>query len=117
MAIRYFADPDGTRWSMWPVQPTTLTGSHLLAEQYRGGWLCFESAETGERYRLSLEEVPPAWESLSDDRLALVRRMAVLTRAPSVTSTPIAAQKAIIEEEARNRVSGPKAMVGDDEDD
>ncbi len=116
MAIRYFADPDGTRWSMWPVQPTTLTGSHLLAEQYRGGWLCFESAQTGERYRLSLDEVPPAWESFSDDRLALVRRMAVLTRSPSVTSTPIAAHKAIIEEEARNRVSGPKAMVGDDED-
>lgn len=113
MALRRFEDREGNLWRVWSVVPAA-NAAVTLDEEFRGGWLCFERVEGGGRCRLTLSEAPAAWESLSDERLDLVRRVAtpVLT-APSdpLTSETITGKRPI-ENAARDRPSGPKSVIG-----
>lgn len=60
---------------MWTVEPTALG---RVDGPLRDGWLCFQRAEGGERLRMPRGDAPPAWEELPDERLDLLRRVAVL---------------------------------------
>ena len=75
MALVVFTDSKGERWRVWNVDPGTLRQSSFLGEEFRTGWLCFESESTGERRRLA--DVPGSWESLAPDRLDLLCRAAI----------------------------------------
>jgi hypothetical protein len=77
MAIRSYTDRDGHEWSVWAVTPAP--GSVAYQERFRAGWVCFERVGGGARCRLPFSEVPAGWESLSDDRLDLLRRVAETT--------------------------------------
>lgn len=74
MALVVFTDSKGERWRVWNIDPGTLKHSSFLGEEFRTGWLCFESEISGERRRLS--DVPPDWETLPPDRLELLCRAA-----------------------------------------
>ena len=74
MAVRKFHDRAGQEWSVWRVQPTSSTAG--LQERFQAGWLCFERGDGGGRARLPLDEAPPAWEALPDERLELLCRIA-----------------------------------------
>ena len=74
MALVVFTDSKGERWRVWNIDPGTLKQSSFLGEEFRTGWLCFESERSGERRRLA--DVPPDWERLSPERLDLLCRAA-----------------------------------------
>ncbi len=74
MALRTFTDPDGNAWNAWHVRPGGPGVGY--AERYRDGWVCFERVGGGGRCRIPLDEMPPGWESLSEHRLDLLRRVA-----------------------------------------
>ena len=114
MAVRVFTDRDGHQWSVWRVQPTSSTAG--LQERFQGGWLCFERDDGGARARLPLDEAPPSWEALPDDRLELLSRVAEAASRPR-GSTPTGAHRAQEGDEnvARSRSSGPRHVVGPDE--
>ena len=114
MAVRVFTDRDGHQWSVWRVQPTSITAG--LQERFQGGWLCFEREDGGARARLPLDEAPPAWEQLPDDRLALLSRVAEVASRPRGT-TPAEAHRAQEGDEnvARDRPTGPRRAVAPDE--
>lgn len=73
-----FDDADGVRWRVWQVE-TPAARAHLMAENFRNGWLVFERADGTERRRLN--QVPEDWAHLSADHLA--RLCAVAVKAPS----------------------------------
>src|SRR3979490_2398586 len=73
MALRTYLDDNGNEWRVWPVTPST--GAGTLGASYQGGWLCFERTDGTDRRRLSLTQVPPAWEGLPDVRLDLPCRV------------------------------------------
>ena len=78
MALRTFLAADGTRWSVWRVEPGA-TGSQPRALM---PWLAFVDERGTECRRLF--EVPDNWEVLPPERLDLLRRMAepASSRAP-----------------------------------
>src|SRR5215218_9543147 len=105
MALRTFEDREGQQWRVWSVVPAT-NAALTLDEEFRAGWLCFEHLGGGGRCRLTMSEAPAAWESLPDDRLDLLRRVATPVPAPvdpgiSETTTG----KRPIENAARDRPS------------
>jgi hypothetical protein len=97
-------------WSVVPAANAAVT----LDEEFRGGWLCFERVDGGGRSRLTLTEAPAAWESLPDERLDLLRRVAMPV--PSAPTDPLASEtttgKRPIENAARDRRSGPMCVMG-----
>jgi len=113
MAVRVFIDRGGRSWSVWRVQPTSSTAG--LQERFQSGWLCFERADGGSRARLPLDEVPPAWEELPDERLELLCRVAEVASRPRGMTPPDAhrAQEGN-ENEARTRPSGARHVIGPD---
>jgi hypothetical protein len=113
MALRVFTDRDG-EWSVWNVQPTASTEG--LQERFRGGWLCFERADGTGRARLPMDEAPPGWESLPDERLALLRKVAEVASPPRNTPTGVQRIQERDEDASRTRTSGPKHVIGSDED-
>jgi hypothetical protein len=70
MALRTFVASDGRTWTAWLVQ----TGTVAAVPGTPTEWLAFQSEDGTERRRLL--EIPEGWDSLSDERLDLVRRMA-----------------------------------------
>ena len=75
MALREFDDEAGTRWIVWDTIPASTIG---LTEEYRRGWLTFDSGTD----RCRLAPIPPNWTELPNDRLVLllgVARTAVPT--------------------------------------
>lgn len=114
MAVRKFHDRAGQEWSVWRVQPTSSTAG--LQERFQSGWLCFERTDGEGRARLPLDEVPPAWEELPDERLELMCRVAELASRPRGVTPPeaVRAQQGS-ENSARSRVSGPRRVVSPDE--
>lgn len=54
------------------------SAAHLLASEYRSGWLVFESAD--ERRRLA--PIPPGWERLSEGSLVRLCQAAVARDGP-----------------------------------
>lgn len=82
MALRTFLASDGTTWTAWLVQSggvTTVPGAPTE-------WLAFQNEDGTERRRLL--EIPDGWETLPDDRLDLVRRMAEPVRGWASRHTP-----------------------------
>lgn len=78
--MRRFLGRNGENWCVWSVMPQA-SGVGVPAS-LRGGWLCFAPEHGAARFRLPMDDAPAAWESLPDDRLELLRRVAELTKAP-----------------------------------
>jgi hypothetical protein len=114
MALRTYTDRNGNEWRVWPVTPST--GAGTLGLSYQGGWLCFERIDGKDRRRLSLTQVPPAWEVLPEDALDQLCRAA---EPAGRRGGPGSEQKdpSALEGEQRGRTSGPKTTIGGDEDD
>lgn len=115
MALRVFTDREGVEWNVWHVRPTSTEGSSLHT-RFRNGWVCFQRADGTERYRMPIDEVPPGWEVLPDDRLDLLRRVAAQPAERDLPNTGQEAQHARVEDEKRDSVSGPREIAGHDED-
>jgi hypothetical protein len=114
MAVRVFTDREGHQWSVWRVQPTSSTAG--LQERFQGGWLCFERDDGGARSRLPLDEAPPAWEELPDERLELLSRVAeVASRPRGITPAESHRAQEGDEEAARRRTSGARRAIGPDD--
>ena len=116
MALRVFSTREGEEWRVWSVVPATIAAS-TLDEAFRGGWLCFEDIKSGERRRLSLTEVPAGWEALPDDRIDLLRRVATPVAAQPLDGSGEVTTRRPIEDAARYRKSGPKSVIGGDDED
>jgi hypothetical protein len=71
MPNRSFVDAQGVAWNVWSTVPS---GNAVLGSTYATGWLTFES-DAGLLRRLA--PIPEGWESVADDRLALLCRVAV----------------------------------------
>ncbi|HEU4722770.1 MAG TPA: hypothetical protein VFS59_15535 [Gemmatimonadaceae bacterium] len=103
MALRKFSDRSGCVWNVWNVRRPAFEAS--VQEHLREGWLCFQQPEGGERYRIPLADVPPAWEELPPERLDLLRRIALLSPATGpMRQVPSPERQS--EDAARDRVSG-----------
>jgi hypothetical protein len=115
MALRTYFDDHGNEWRVWPVTPST--GAGTLGASYQGGWLCFERTDGTDRRRLSLTQVPPAWEALPDVRLDLLCRAADPAGRRGGSSGPADGRDTgAMETEQRQRRSGPKSAIGGDEE-
>jgi hypothetical protein len=68
MALREFVDAEGRQWRVWETVPARGLG---LGE-FGKGWLTFDDGV--ERRRLA--PVPGNWPRLTDERLALLLRIA-----------------------------------------
>jgi hypothetical protein len=68
MALREFVDAEGRQWRVWATIPVRAVG---LGE-FGSGWLTFDDGT--ERRRLA--PVPEGWPSFTDERLALLVRIA-----------------------------------------
>jgi hypothetical protein len=75
MPLRTYTDREGLEWRVWTVTPVSA-GTAMLEASYREGWLCFERLDGTDRRRLTMAEVPAAWDTLPDERLDLLRRVA-----------------------------------------
>jgi hypothetical protein len=115
MALRVYLDGDGHEWRVWMVTPTG--GADVLGASFREGWLCFERTDGTDRRRLSMTEVPPAWDALSDARLDLLRRIADPATRRSAAVDGAALRDETLESRQRGRASGPKSMAGGDDAD
>jgi hypothetical protein len=78
MATRTFIDATGVEWLIWDVTPGQHTrrppkAVSTLPDELVEGWLCFESIAGKRRFY----PVPPEWETLRDDQLAILCRAAV----------------------------------------
>ena len=64
MPFREFRDENGDEWMVWITTPTERRG---VADDFRDGWLTFESGMARRR----LAPVPPHWETMSVEHLRL----------------------------------------------
>lgn len=64
-AVRRFSDRSGTHWRVFQVRRLVLEDRDYLGEEWRSGWLVFESSLEKRR----LAPVPADWSSLTDDAL------------------------------------------------
>ena len=72
MALREFVDAQGRKWRVWETIPARAVG---LGE-FGKGWLTFDDGT--ERRRLA--PVPEGWPRYTDERLALLLRIAQPSR-------------------------------------
>lgn len=114
MALRTFTDRDGEVWNVWNVVPNG--GMNGYQERYREGWVCFERVGGGGRCRLPSSEVPPGWESLPDDRLDLIRRVASASATTGSMQRVPDDARTQVEDAARSRKSGPREAIGLDDE-
>jgi hypothetical protein len=82
MPLRTFATPDGTTWSVWRIQASAP--SEVLGVPR--DWLLFQDESGEERRRLV--SFPPNWETLPDERLALLLKLAIPARGWGRPSPP-----------------------------
>jgi hypothetical protein len=82
MALRTFVAQDGSRWTVWLVQTSGLSGVTGTPSE----WLAFQNEDDSQRRRLL--EVPAGWDALPDDRLDLLRRIAEPVRGWASRHTP-----------------------------
>lgn len=86
MALVTFTDGKGVRWHAWTIDSTSFSVPvNYLSEEFRGGWLCFET-EDG-RLRRRLVKFPEDWETLPTERLELLCKCAEPV-APRPRSSP-----------------------------
>ena len=76
MALVIFTDSKGERWRAWNIVPDSVRQASFLGEEFKTGWLCFESEISGERRRLA--DVPEDWHTLPHERLDLLCKLATL---------------------------------------
>lgn len=74
--MREFRDAEGIEWAVFFTARSVARDYHL-PEEYREGWLSFESS-AGEKRRLA--PVPKDWEALPEDEL---RALCIAARAPA----------------------------------
>jgi hypothetical protein len=72
MAYVEFTDRTGRLWRVWHTRPRHSEARSALPEDWRDGWLTFESG--AEKRRLA--PVPAGWEDLPPKRLELLCRVA-----------------------------------------
>jgi hypothetical protein len=77
MALRQYADRTGCLWNVWTVNPAAM--GHPIPGELGRGWICFQRADGGDRFRLALSDAPPDWEELPSERLDLLRRLATVS--------------------------------------
>jgi hypothetical protein len=97
--VREFRDADGVEWVAFFTARSVARDQHL-PEEYREGWLAFESA-AGEKRRLA--PVPEDWESISGEELAAV----------CASATPQEETLALAREAARATVSLRRKLRAD----
>jgi hypothetical protein len=61
--------------------------------------------------------VPAGWEALPDDRLDLLRRLSTPVPTPPTDGSGEVTTRRPIEDAARYRKSGPKSVIGGDDED
>lgn len=110
MALRTFTDRDGLAWNAWHVLPGGTGVGY--AERYRDGWVCFERVGGGGRCRIPIDQMPPAWDSLPDHRLDLMRRVAEASTANTATARLPDDVRQMAEDMARSRKSGATEAIG-----
>ena len=88
-------------WQVWRVQPSTTVPSPF-ADEFRDGWLCFEEARKGDRWRLPYGQAPDNWAELSDIRLRELLVMARGTKSAGVTPRTVSQRRRELEDAARN---------------
>jgi hypothetical protein len=116
LALKVFTDRDGFEWHVWNVDPSS--GPKGVRIDLRGGWLCFERVGGGDRCRIALTDVPPAWEQLPDDALDRLRRAATVKGSSRAVARDSGEQRQMADEEsARRRRSGPRHVFGADDED
>lgn len=79
--LRTFLATDGTRWTVWCVEPSALVAQPGV----QPAWLVFTDERGMECQRLF--EFPPDWATMPSERLDLLRRIA--EPAPSRGSLPL----------------------------
>jgi hypothetical protein len=115
LALRVFTDRDGCDWQVWSVDPSA--GHMGVRVDLREGWLCFERVGGGDRCRLALTEAPPAWEQMPAHALDRLRRAAAARRSSWAVARDNDGQPRTVDEEsAHRRRSGPKHVLGADEE-
>jgi hypothetical protein len=72
MAYAEFTDRAGKSWRVWYTRPRLSEVLTILPEDWKEGWLTFESGDEKRR----LAPVPTGWERLSPQRLELLCRVA-----------------------------------------
>lgn len=74
---RVFDDQHGVRWNTFAVYPTqTARGKSTLPEQYRTGWLSFNSSNETRR----VAPIPENWTELTDESLRQLCEQAEASR-------------------------------------
>ncbi len=111
MSLRTFTDRDGERWNAWNVVPGGTSGGYQ--ERYQEGWVCFERVPGGGRCRLSFKDLPPRWESLPEERLDLLRRVAEQPNTNGPLANYTEDDKRLSEDEAIARKSARSRVVID----
>jgi hypothetical protein len=76
MAYVEFTDRAGRLWRVWYTMAVAEVAT-LLPDEWKGGWLTFESGEEKRR----LAPVPEGWDRLRPERLELLCRVAKPTTA------------------------------------
>ena len=71
MAYVEFTDRAGRLWRVWYTMPANEVAASL-PDDWKGGWLTFESGEEKRR----LAPVPEGWDDLRPERLELLCRVA-----------------------------------------
>jgi hypothetical protein len=96
LPLRTFTARDGTTWSVWRIEATAP--SEVLSVPR--DWLMFQDDAGAERRRLV--SFPPNWETLSDERLELLSKIAVPARGWGRPSPPGGTSSVDIEAESRS---------------
>jgi hypothetical protein len=114
MALRVFTDRDGNEWNVWRVRP--MTPDSPLHARFRDGWVCFQRVDGSDRCRMALDEMPPGWEALPDDRLDLLRRVASQPAGEPLLADTGEETRRTLEDSERGSVSGPRQVAGRDDE-
>lgn len=81
------------------VPPSDATPT--VGDPFRTGWLCFEAAASGRRWRLPVAQAPSHWDEGSDIQLRQLLASARKTVKGTVTTKKAAEQRRVLEDDAR----------------
>lgn len=84
MAYAEFTDRAGRSWRVWHTVPRLAELLTALPQDWKGGWLTFESGADKRR----LAPFPAEWETLPASRLELLCRMAKPASRPLSSDGP-----------------------------
>ena len=81
--------------------PRSNAAPALSADEFSDGWLCFEEARDGQRWRLPASQAPADWEELSDIRLRQLLLVARSAKARGVITRTVSQRRREVEDAAR----------------